>query len=583
MDVETTNLDKGDCLNKDNKLLLITYHYQGEDHYIEGSEFDIPEWWFHLVESADFIVAHNAKFDLGWMYRAGLDISKLIVWDTMIAEYVLAGNTKRPLDLDSTLGRYGLPAKKGFISKSIKAGVCPSHLPHSKVLEYGIADTSLTAQLFQAQRAEIFATGLERTLYTHCLFTIPLIDIEAQGMQLDAGRVYAVHGQVQAEYDDVAQQMENMTPGVNFNSPMQLAALLYDELGFDEPTDRKGTPIRTATGRRKADVATLAMLRPRTAKQRKFLELQRKLGELGAKLEKALNKMVQCVEEDGGVLYAKFNQTITRTHRLSSTGKKYGIQFQNMFREFKPLFRAKEEHWQIGEGDGAQLEFRIAAWYGQDERATEDIKHGFDVHQFTADTLTEAKQATDRQNAKQHTFKPLFGGSSGTKAEQTYYKAFREKYPGITSTQERWITEVLRTKQLVLPTGMIFYWPDTELQPSGYVTNTTNISNYPIQYLATGEIIPIAVTYLWHRLRQANAGTKLVNTVHDSAIAEVHPEERELYEELVVQSFTHDVYNYLEMVYGISFNVPLEAEVKIQTNWSDSDQWRTKWLNKAKV
>jgi DNA polymerase I-like protein with 3'-5' exonuclease and polymerase domains len=322
------------------------------------------------------------------------------------------------------------------------------------------------------------------------------------------------------------------------------------------------------------------MLKPRNAKQRTFLQLQRKLGELGAKLEKALNKMVQCVEEDGGVLYAKFNQTVTRTHRLSSTGKKYGIQFQNMFREFKPLFRAKHNEWLIGEGDGAQLEFRIAAWYGQDERATEDIKHGFDVHQFTADTLTEAKQPTTRQEAKAHTFKPLFGGSSGTKAEQTYYKAFREKYPGIDAAQERWITEVLRTKRLVLPTGMIFYWPDTQLQPSGYVTNTTNISNYPIQYLATGEIIPIAVTYLWHRLREAGAATKIVNTVHDSAIAEVHPSETELYQELVVKAFTDDVYNYLREVYGIDFNVPLEAEVKVQHNWSDSDTWRTKWVEK---
>lgn len=113
---------------------------------------------------------------------------------------------------------------------------------------------------------------------------------------------------------------------------------------------------------------------------------------------------------------------------------------------------------------------------------------------------------------------------------------------------------------------------------SGYITNTPSICNYPVQSFATADIIPIAVRYLWQRLREARANSFLVNTIHDSAIAEIHPEEEKLFKELAELSFTKDVYNYLKVVYGIEFSVPLEADVKITDNWSDSEKWRQEWM-----
>jgi len=578
-DVETTNLEKGDALNVDNRLLIVTWkQYNKPTQIAWWNEYQIPEWFYSLLEDSDFIVAHNAKFDLAWMLRAGINLTKLVVWDTQIAEYVIAGNRKMPLSLDACLDRRGFPMKDSFISKSIKAGICPSDLPKSVLGKYAKNDTAYTEKLFLHQREQIFDSDLHRTMYTHCLFTVPLVDIEAQGMALDHRRVKLLHNKLKEEYDQLVQEFNEFSDGVNFKSPKQVGEFIYDVLGFEEPTDRKGEPIRTGAGGRKTDIATLQNLKARTKDQKKFIALQEKLTDLNAKLTKALTKMMECVEENAGVLHGQFNQTITQTHRLSSNGKRYKIQFQNMLRDFKPLFSAKHDGWLMGEVDGAQLEFRIAAWYGQDEVATEDIKNGFDVHQYTSDTITAAGQKTDRQGAKAHTFKPLFGGSSGTKAEQAYYKAFRAKYPGIDAAQNAWITEVLKTKQLVLPTGMVFYWPSTKMDRSGYVTNTTAISNYPIQYLATGEIIPIAVTYLWHRMTAKKMESKIVNTIHDSAIAEIHPQEAELYEELAVQSFTSDVYKYLLDVYNIDFNVPLEAEVELNEYWADKPDWEEKWL-----
>ena len=81
-----------------------------------------------------------------------------------------------------------------------------------------------------------------------------------------------------------------------------------------------------------------------------------------------------------GVFFAQFNQCVTKTHRLSSSGIKRtfshlqddkgkditkSVQFQNFSRQFKPLFVPRKKGWLMGEADGSQLEFRVAAFLGQ--------------------------------------------------------------------------------------------------------------------------------------------------------------------------------------------------------------------------
>jgi len=190
--------------------------------------------------------------------------------------------------------------------------------------------------------------------------------------------------------------------------------------------------------------------------------------------------------------------------------------------------------------------------------------------------LTSKGQKTDRQTAKAHTFKPLYGGSSGSKAEKEYYKAFKEKYPGITSTQEGWAQTVLETKKLELPWGMTFYWPSTTMTSTGYITNSSSIYNYPVQSLATAEIIPVCVALLWKAMKAHEMDGFLVNTIHDSVIAEIPPEEVELFTDLVVKVFTEDIYRYLSTVYGMDFNVPLGVEIKVGRHWGEADTTITK-------
>ena len=547
-----------------------------------GDEFSLARL-VRDIENADFIIAHNAKFELQWLRRCGVDTSKLVIWDTMIGEYVIGGNrwawAQLSLAKSATrrLGSRPEDQKMDLVGEMFKAGLCSTDVPRSWLKSYCERDTRLARKLFIAQRDYMHEDGqLLPVMYTRCLATPVLAHIEMNGMQLDAEKVSGLIGTKERRYAELQNSIEELTGGININSPKQLAAFLYGgegaddlpapSLEFAERTTRRGEPLRTATGKPKTDADTVAALKATNARQREFLAAYKESKELYNELTKYLRKFSACCEEVGGRLQAQFNQCNTRTHRLSSSGLDYATQFQNFPRLYKPIFRARHADSLIGEADGAQLEFRVAAHLGRDEVALDDIKTGTDIHSVTAGII-----GCSRQDAKAHTFKPLYGGRSGTRDEVRYYEYFRENYSGITATQQRWIDEVLSSKELRTEWGLKYYWPSTRMERSGYVVNSTSICNYPVQAFATAEIIPVGLVYFWHYVRAAGLQMSVVNTVHDSIITELPPEEVDHFHVLSQLCLIDEVYTYLETVYGIRLTVPLGAGVSVGTHWGDEE------------
>jgi DNA polymerase I-like protein with 3'-5' exonuclease and polymerase domains len=579
LDFETTNIEYGDAVNPENKILLAVWYNPKTDKQISikwGNEYQLAEL-VAAVEAADFLVAQNAKFELKWLKRCGLDLTKVMVYDTMIAEYVLNGNVTLPLALGPMAQRYGYFGKEPYVDICMKKGICPSELPKSLLQARCVYDVGVTRGVFLQQRKRLQIEEKLPVFLTRCLLTPALADIEGVGLKLNEERVNDEFHRASAEYHNLCEAIDKITGGINVNSPKQLSEFLYDTLEFKELTRGRGSnsqPDRTASGGRRTDAATISKLVPKTKKQREFLALKKDQSRINAELTKALTKFKECCDA-GDLLHATFNQCRTATHRLSSSGTRYNVQFQNLARKFKPLFKAREDDWLLAEIDGAQLEFRVAAFLGNDEQAISDIRNGVDVHTFTADTISAAGQPTTRQEAKAHTFKPLYGGSSGTKAEVAYYTAFKEKYSGVAQAQEAWIDEVLSQKKLRIPSGLEFFWPDTKMTRTGFVTNTQSICNYPVQSFATADIIPIAITRLWHELKSNNLNSFINNTVHDSAIMEVHPEEVSTVRGLAESCFTEHVYSYLSNVYHVSFNVPLGTGFKAGKHWSEGEEITT--------
>jgi hypothetical protein len=70
----------------------------------------------------------------------------------------------------------------------------------------------------------------------------------------------------------------------------------------------------------------------------------------------------------------------------------------------------------------------------------------------------------------------------------------------------------------------------------------------------------------------------LVNTVHDSQLAELFPDEVELYEEVAVQSQERDTVEFIKKLFNYQIVVPLETETINAPFWCDSPEWRAKFL-----
>ena len=96
------------------------------------------------------------------------------------------------------------------------------------------------------------------------------------------------------------------------------------------------------------------------------------------------------------------------------------------------------------------------------------------------------------------------------------------------------------------------------------------VYNYPVQNLATAEIVPIAICALYKRCKEEEIDVKFVNTVHDSIIVYVRSDAATVdqFRAAAEWAFTDAVYAHLELFYGIEFNVPLGMEMIIGTHWN---------------
>jgi DNA polymerase I-like protein with 3'-5' exonuclease and polymerase domains len=265
-------------------------------------------------------------------------------------------------------------------------------------------------------------------------------------------------------------------------------------------------------------------------------------------------------------LHCSFNQCVTATGRLSSSN----INCQNMPRNktfpIRKVFTSRFEGGKLLSVDFKQLEFRVAAILAKDEQATKDILNEVDIHVFTRDTITAAGQPMDRQEAKIRTFKPLFGGVTGTPAEEAYYKAFLAKYKGIDKWQHDLENEALNTKQIKSPSGRIYAFPNVRRMPNGSVLGGTQIKNYPVQGFATGDLSPVAMIELYNRIK--NLKSKLMLVVHDDCTFDVHPDEVKEVTQIVKYVFGN-FNKFITEYFDLTTEIPIEGEVSIGNNWMD--------------
>ncbi len=303
----------------------------------------------------------------------------------------------------------------------------------------------------------------------------------------------------------------------------------------------------------------------------KFLKASVRMNAVDVYLSSFIGGIARNVKPNG-ILHPKFNQCITRTTRLSSSDPNFQNQPRGNTFPVRRVVISRFDRGSILQADYSQLEFRVAAQMSGDEQMIKDIMDGVDVHRYTASVIFGKREddvtKDERTAAKAHTFKPLYGGTSGTPDEMAYYRAFTDKYPKLAKWHADLQTEAISYNSVALLTGQQFAFPDTKRLASGNASNAPSIKNSPVQGMAGGCLVPLALLSLHDALKHHRCKSLVINTVHDSIVLDVFPGEEEQVARITYDAMT-GVTKVFEELYNTKWLVPLEVDVEIGKNWLD--------------
>ena len=365
------------------------------------------------------------------------------------------------------------------------------------------------------------------------------------------------------------------TPYKNVTKCVECDATGFVYKDLSEVAGLKINPViaLSASGGFKTDKHTLVELERGQSNQevKKFLNSLIRLSAIdtyrSSFIEGIFKNMVNSTDN---ILHANFNQCTTATGRLSSSNPNLQNMPKGKLFPVRKAFVSRFKDGQLLEVDYSQLEFRVAGILARDEKIKKEVEEGFDVHSYTAKVLTENGEPTDRGSAKASTFRPLYGGTQGTFAQRVYFQEFFGKYSGVFDWHERLQDEAIQNETITTATGRQFKFPNVYRTKQGKASVKTQIVNYPVQSVATADIVPLGVIMLHKQLRERNLKSLVINTVHDSVVVDCHPDEIEEVKQVASVCLVK-AQDEAEKRFGLDKFIPLEVEMSIGNNWMEQE------------
>ena len=389
-----------------------------------------------------------------------------------------------------------------------------------------------------------------------------LAQMEELGFAVDKAGI-AEYGEIMQNKIDRLQDLvyEEVGYQFNLNSPKQLGEALFIKLGL--PAGKK-----TKTG-----YSTNAEVLEKLRYEHPVVELILEYRTLAKIKSTYCDGLLKVVEEDGRI-HSSFNQTETRTGRISSTEPN----LQNIpvrtdvGRELRKFFVAKEGCVLV-DADYSQIELRVLAHVANDSGMIEAFKENDDIHRNTAAQVfhmpREMVTPLMRSRAKAVNFGIIYGigafslakniGVTRKEAEE-YIKTYLDHFSGVRNYMTNVVEHAKETGYVETLFGRRRYLP--ELSSSNFNLRSFGervAMNMPIQGTAA-DIIKIAMIRVVHRLEKEGLRARLILQVHDELIVEAPEEEAPLVQQLLTE----------EMEQAIHLSVPMVAEATIGKTWYDA-------------
>ena len=468
---------------------------------------------------------------------------KNVVFDTMLAGYV-CNPSASSYDIDRLSAEYSAVAEIKTENEAVRLA-------------------AVGAEVAKVLKKELEASGQDSLFYK---IELPLAavlgDMELQGISLDR-EALKTHGEELAERIAVLEKeiFELIGYEFNLNSPKQLGVALFEDLGL--PCKKK---TKSGYSTNAEVLEDLRDYHPAVGKILKYRGL--------AKLKSTYcDSLIAAIQEDGRI-HSTFNQTETRTGRISSLEPN----LQNIpvrtdeGRVFRKFFVAAPGKTLV-DADYSQIELRVLAHMANDEVMCEAFNSGADIHTSTAAEVfgmhPEFVTPLMRSRAKAVNFGIVYGIGAfslakdigvSNKEAKAYIESYLNTFKGVASFMENTISAAKEQGYVTTVFGRRRYLP--ELSSSNHMLRAFGervARNAPIQGTAA-DIIKIAMVNVFQRLKKENLNAKLILQVHDELIIEAD----EACAETAAAILKEEMQNAAKM------KVELTSDVNIGKNWYEA-------------
>lgn len=511
-------------------------------------------------------LGQHGKYDLHVLRCHGVDV-RGYADDTMLESFVLNATATRH-DMDSLAKKY-----LGYdtVKYADVAGKGAKAIPFSQVAlddatRYAAEDADVTLRLHRVLAPKLREVPALESVYRD--IEIPLIPvlerIEANGVMIDAEelrRQSADMGRRMLEIQQRATEVAGRT--FNMDSPKQIGALLFDELGLPATE-------RTPTGAPSVNEAALEAIADQHELPRLILDyrsLAKLRGTYTDKLPEMLNPRTHR-------LHTSYHQAGAATGRLASSDPN----LQNIpirtedGRRIRTAFIAPEGR-RIVACDYSQIELRIMAHLSEDPALLRAFTSGVDVHTATAAEVfgkaLDAVEPNERRAAKAINFGLMYGMSAFGLATrlgisrgeaQDYIALYFARYPGVRDYMERTRQQARDQGYVETVFGRRLYLENINARNQALRSGAERAAiNAPMQGTAA-DIIKRAMIDIHAWLQPHAARALMVLQVHDELVFEVDA------------GFVPELVDEVKrrMAAAAELKVPLEVEAGVGHNWDEA-------------
>ncbi len=509
----------------------------------KAEESDFTEKLKAALTGENKLIVHDSKTLYRWAMEQGIQ-PKVVKEDVMLSAYLLSA-TASSYELSALLSQYpsrsvALPEENSLLEQAAKLLSLAEHLRKE------IIDNK------QEQLLDEIELPLARVLSSMELLGVE-VDREAlvdYGLMLD-DRIAEMQ---QAVYDHAGIEF-------NINSPKQLGEILFEKLGL---------PARKKT---KTGYSTNAEILEALADKHPIIPCILEYRKVAKLKSTYVDGLLKVIGEDGRI-HSHFNQTDTRTGRLSSTEPN----LQNipvrteLGSQMRRFFRAKEGCTFV-DADYSQIELRVLAHIADDAAMQSAFNSGEDIHTNTAAQVFDLPPLfvtpDMRRKAKAVNFGIVYGIGAFSLAQDIgvtvaeadrYIKNYLRTFSGVQNYMDETIAYGKDKGYVETLYGRRRYLPELASSNKNIQAFGKRVAmNTPIQGTAA-DIIKIAMIRVYDRLEQEQRRSRLILQIHDELIVETCAGEEEVVQRIVQE----------EMEAAASLKVKLSVDAHTGKTWYDA-------------